>query len=141
VHVRLANPDDASALAALNREFNEGSMTSEEIKSRLQAGSGSEIVLMVEVDSQAVGFACVQMMSSVCYPHSWAELTELYVQPSYRRRGLGRALVQESERMAKERGATEIHLLTGVGNTAGQALYSRLGYIKRPHLSFQKSLK
>lgn len=141
VHVRLVNPDDAAVLAAMNQEFNESRVTPEQVASRLHAGLGSETVLVIEVDSQVVGFACVQLISSVCYPHSWAELTELYVQPSYRRRGLGRILVQESEQMAKEQGATEVHIRTGVANVAGQALYSMLGYIKRTELLFQKCLK
>jgi ribosomal protein S18 acetylase RimI-like enzyme len=141
VRVRLANPDDAAVLAAMNQEFNEIFMTPEQVESRLRAGLGSETVLVVEVDGQVVGFSCIQVMSSVCYAHPWAELTELYVQPSFRRRGLGRDLVQESERMAKEQGATRIHLLTGVENMAGRALYTTLGYIKESELLFHKCLK
>ena len=141
VRVRLANPADADALAVMNQEFNEISMTPAKIESQLRKGLRSEMVLVAEVENQVVGFACVQMMSSVCYPHPWAELIELYIQPQFRRQGLGRALVQESERMARERGATGMHLLTGVANTAGQALYSALGYTKQPDLSFQKWLK
>ena len=141
IQIRLANSADAGALAVLNQEFNESTLTSEEIESHLQKGLHPEIVLIVEVDNRVVGFACVIMMSSICYPHPWAELIELYIQPQFRRQGLGRALVEESERMARERSATGMHLLTGVANTAGQALYSALGYTKQPDLSFQKWLK
>lgn len=139
--IRLAEPEDAVALAALNRDFNGSPVTSGQIESLLRSGTDPEVVLVAEVEGCVAGFACLRTMSSVCYPHPWAELTELYVQPSHRRCGIGRALVQEAERVARAQGAVEMHLLAGAENAAGQALYRALGYQAQPRISLWKRLE
>jgi ribosomal protein S18 acetylase RimI-like enzyme len=64
----------------------------------------------------------------VLYADPYAELTELYVDPSFRRRGLGRALIGYAEQLARAHGATELLIMTGTGNVAAQALYRAAGY-------------
>ena len=59
--IRLAHPKDAEALAKLNQDFNNSPATADSVRSDLQKGTGSEIVLVAEVDNKVVGFACVQM--------------------------------------------------------------------------------
>ena len=138
--VRPAQNGDATALATLNREFNDQARTPDEIAASLRSGLHSERVLAVEVGGDVVGFACVQFLYSMCYAAPWAELTELYVRQGYRRQGIGRALVHEAERCARENGATEIVVRTGERNVAGQALYEAQGYCTRPHLTLRKAL-
>ena len=82
----------------------------------------------------------MQIMRSWCYRGSWATLVELYVQPAFRRRGLGRQLVECCEKLAAEDGITEMGLLTGSANAAGQALYASMGYQAEQKLSLNKSL-
>ena len=139
--IRPATPDDAPVLADLNRAFNNSNVPAANIAAQLRASTSSEIVLIAQINGQPAGFTCVQISASICYPSPWAELTECYVVPKYRRRGLATALVREAERQARLRGATEIVLLTGVRNTAGQALYSALGYTRRSQTAFQKILE
>jgi ribosomal protein S18 acetylase RimI-like enzyme len=59
------------------------------------------------------------------------EIVDLNVLPDFRRKGTGTMLVQTCEKIAKERGATDIGL--GVGLLAdygpAQRLYVRLGYM------------
>jgi GNAT superfamily N-acetyltransferase len=59
------------------------------------------------------------------------EISDLNVLPAHRKHGIGSALINACETMAKERGYTNIGL--GVGMTAdygdAQRLYVRLGYI------------
>ena len=98
--VRPAVSSDAAALEEMNRAFNDESATSEEIWSRLEDGSGPEVALLAEVEGQATGFACFQIVTSVCYSKPCAELTELYVRPSHRRSGVGSSLVLRAEQMA-----------------------------------------
>ena len=139
--IRLAHPKDAEALAKLNQDFNNSPATADSVRSDLQKGTGSEIVLVAEVDNKVVGFACVQMLTSVCYPEPWAELMELYVDPAYRQQGLGGALVQESDKQARERGATEIYLITNQKNKPAQGPYRSQNYELQPHLVYEKQLK
>ncbi len=60
------------------------------------------------------------------------ELRLLAVLPEARRSGLGRRLLDESARIAADRGAERVVLDTAVDNEPSQRLYRRLGYVRRP---------
>jgi ribosomal protein S18 acetylase RimI-like enzyme len=59
----------------------------------------------------------------------WAGVTDVWVDPARRRRGLARVVVQELLRWAAERGATTTYLQTRGDNPAALALYDRLGFV------------
>jgi GNAT superfamily N-acetyltransferase len=138
--IREIQPSDLVALAQLNHEFNDVAMTPEQVADRFRSTQSTEIVVVAEMGDRIVGFACVQICDSVCYTQPWAELTELYVCDSYRRQGIGRGLIQESERLTRQKGAKKMVLRTGTTNATGQAFYKALGFTSRPHLTLQKSL-
>jgi ribosomal protein S18 acetylase RimI-like enzyme len=55
-------------------------------------------------------------------------LAELYIAPSQRGRGLGRALMEASIDLARRQGADHMDLGTGETDTAARALYESLGF-------------
>jgi ribosomal protein S18 acetylase RimI-like enzyme len=57
-----------------------------------------------------------------------AEITDLGVRPAWRRRGVGRRLVQEAEAWVRERGVERIEIQVAAGNREGQAFWRALGY-------------
>jgi ribosomal protein S18 acetylase RimI-like enzyme len=87
-----------------------------------------------------VGFACLRVTRSICYDFALAELTELYVDETFRRRGIGRALIEQAERAAQERGAESLMLLTGGKNLAAQEFYRSSGYQVLQDLVLSKKL-
>jgi ribosomal protein S18 acetylase RimI-like enzyme len=70
----------------------------------------------------------------------YAEVTQLYVRADFRRQGIANRLVKAAEDMALERGATCVHILTGVNNVEAQAFYRAAGYDVEC-LDFEKFLK
>jgi ribosomal protein S18 acetylase RimI-like enzyme len=141
MNVRVALPADAADFVPLNREFNDQpKVTVEQAAAHLAAGSDVETVLVAEVDVRVVGFACLQMRRSICYHQVWAEITELYVQEAYRRRGVGRKLMELAEQHARKRGACQTTLLVNRHNEPAQALYRHLGYRPKGDLVMVKSL-
>jgi ribosomal protein S18 acetylase RimI-like enzyme len=128
VRTRIASIQDAPALASMNAAFNDSLETSEQIAQRLADPHRVETPIIAELDDEIVGFAAVRLVPCVFYPAPHAELTELFVEPGYRRRGIGRALLLHAERLALDGGADELVLLTGFTNQAAQALYRSLGY-------------
>src|SRR5688500_10766436 len=126
--IRLAIPADAGELARLNAAFNGTSDSAALIAARLVACAEIETALVAELNGQIGGFACVRVVPCVLYAEPYAELTELYVDPAFRRRGLGRALIAHAEQLARARGAIDLLIMTGVGNAAAQALYRAAGY-------------
>ena len=126
--IRAASPAAAADLARMNAAFNGVSDSAAQIAARLVACADIETAILAELDGQVGGFACVRVVPCVLYAEPYAELTELYVEPAFRRRGLGRALIAYAEQLALVRGASDLVIMTGVGNAAAQALYRAAGY-------------
>ena len=126
--IRSATSADAGELARMNAAFNGVSDSAAQIAARLAACAAIESVLVAELDGQIAGFACLRVVPCVLYAQPYAELTELYVEPAFRRRGIGRALILHIEQLARARGAADLLIMTGTGNAAAQALYRAAGY-------------
>jgi ribosomal protein S18 acetylase RimI-like enzyme len=60
--------------------------------------------------------------------HQRLVLWFLYVEPAWRRRGVGRALLEQVEAYGREVGATHVWLETSNVNVPGVRAYQRLGY-------------
>jgi GNAT superfamily N-acetyltransferase len=126
--IRIATPEDALELARLNAAFNCVQEPPERLTARLVDPRCVETPIIAAVEGRAVGFACLRLVPALCYESTYAELTELFVEKARRRQGIGRALVAYAERLARDSGAEELVLLTGLGNADGQAFYRALGY-------------
>ena len=129
ISVRMANENDAERLFVLNEELNGKDLNSvkdiiETIKNNKQ-----EIIIVSEFKGLIVGFCCAQIIKSICYFNDNAEITELYVQELYRRKGIASKLIKYMENHCiKEYGIKDFHLLTGGKNISAQKLYESLGY-------------
>lgn len=75
-------------------------------------------------DGSIVGFATVEYEAW----HQRLILWFLYIAPTWRRRGVGRALLADVEAHARDVGATHVWLETSNVNVPGFAAYRRLGY-------------
>lgn len=58
-----------------------------------------------------------------------AHVTNLAVHPKYRRRGIGRKLMDHLARMAREKGAIYMTLEVRRSNLTAQSLYRQLGFV------------
>jgi ribosomal protein S18 acetylase RimI-like enzyme len=56
-------------------------------------------------------------------------LDSVAVDPAFRNRGVGRALLEFAEAEARRRGFDSIYLMTNEKMTENQALYARIGYV------------
>jgi len=126
--IRIATPDDAPALAHLNAAFKGVDEPPEQLAACMPAVRDIETALLAELDGELAGFACLRVVPCLLYAAPYAELTELYVEPAYRRRGVGRALIAAAERLARERAAEDVIIMTRINNAAAQALYRTMGY-------------
>ena len=126
--IRVAQPEDAQELARLNAAFNGVYESPEIIKARLAHPARVETPLIALAGARAVGFAALRLVPCIFYAETHAELTELYIDPGWRRRGIGRRLIALAEKLALEGGAADLIILTGDDNVPAQALYRSLGY-------------
>lgn len=88
------------------------------------------LVLLAELDGEAIGFTQLYpLFSSVRTVRTWL-LNDLFVAPSARRSGAGRALLQQAAAQARARGAASLSLSTALDNVPAQALYESLGWVR-----------
>ena len=136
--IRIATVNDAEQLNILNNEFNgEGETSIANIRNSLMHNK-QEVVIVAEEDNLLVGFVCVQLKKSFCYDDYMPEITEVYVKPTYRKRGVASEMIIFAETYcSKNYPLHKYELLTGQENLVAQSVYNKLGYEddKELHLS------
>jgi ribosomal protein S18 acetylase RimI-like enzyme len=76
----------------------------------------------------AFAIVCVRVAPPIHVETCRAEITDLYVAPSRRRRGCGRALVDAATRWASGRGAERVEVHVSPRNPEAQAFWRAAGY-------------
>ena len=140
--VRIATVNDAEQLNILNIEFNgEGEASIDNIRDSLKDNK-QEVVIVAEEDDMLVGFVCVQLKKSFCYDDYMPEITEVYVKPSYRKKGIAGEMISFAENYCSQNYPVhKYELLTGKENFVAQSVYSRLGYTDDKELHLSKRVK
>ena len=137
--ISVATIDDLGAVAPLfdlYRQFyqQEANIRLAETYLYDRISTASSIILIAWdgdiAHQKAVGFT--QLYASFCSVDArpiWI-LYDLYVDPSTRNRGVGKALMARAEGTARDSGASRIDLETGIDNINAQALYETCGYLR-----------
>ena len=131
VEIRRAAPADAPAVARLLHDFNAefedetpGVEALAEYTRPLIESGEIEVLLANEAD----GISLWRLRPSPWTGRPEAYLQELYVVPSRRGGGIGRALLEATMDAARGAGATGIDLNTGETDAAARALYESAGF-------------
>ncbi len=140
--VRIATVKDAEQLSVLNDEFNgEGETSIDNIRDSL-INNQQEVVIVAEEDDLLVGFVCVQLKKSFCYNEYMPEITEVYVKPAYRKKGIATEMINFAENYCiKKYPLHKYELLTGKKNVIAQSVYGKLGYTADNELHLSKGIK
>ncbi|AEV83513.1 GCN5 family acetyltransferase [Actinoplanes sp. SE50] len=89
---------------------------------------GESTVLLARIGAQAAGFTQLYpSFSSVRRAPIWV-LNDLFVDPAFRGRGVGRTLLRTAADLAEQNGVVRIELSTDESNSTAQALYESEGY-------------
>jgi len=140
--VRKATIKDAEQLCILNDEFNGlGETTLDKIRNSLM-NNQQEIVIVDDENDVLTGFVCVQLKKSFCYDEYMPEITEVYVRPAYRKKGIASEMLAFAEDFCtKNYPLHKYELLTGTENIIAQSLYNKLGYVDDGELHLSKRVK
>jgi aminoglycoside 6'-N-acetyltransferase I len=93
--------------------------------------SDTQLVLVADTgEGRLAGFleASIRPFVDDCETDNVGYLEGWFVDPEYRRRGIGRSLVLAAEEWAKSRGATEMASDAEVGNDLSLSAHLHLGY-------------
>ena len=123
--------DDVSRLFDRYRQFYscepDSTLSTQYISDRIING---ESVIFVATGDDQVAQGFVQLYPSFCSieARKIMILHDLYVDPDYRKTGVGEVLMNRAADYARDVGASRLDLLTAITNKPGQALYEKLGY-------------
>lgn len=121
--IRSARPADLDALAALEcRAFGEQAWSRASVDDELAQLSASRSILVAEELGAVVGYVVLMVIGGS------ADLTRIAVEPSHRRNGLGRELVDEALSEAAGRGCDQVMLEVAADNDAAVRLYVDRGF-------------
>jgi ribosomal protein S18 acetylase RimI-like enzyme len=134
---RRATPGEANAVARLlhdfQQEFDEPSPGIEALEERYADLIRNRDMTVLLAGDAPDGFAQIRYRPWVysAGPQAHSYLEELYVVPSRRGKGIGRALLGAAMEMARSEGATQMELGTSEDDTAARALYESAGFTNR----------
>ena len=134
--IRKAGPDDVPAVAPLfdaYRVFYDQQADLESssafLRERLENGE-SHVFLAEDPDGNVLGFVQLYPLfsSTSTPPGKFWVVNDLFVNDTVRKRGIGRALLERAERLARDSGAVGLTLSTATDNLRAQRLYEEMGY-------------
>lgn len=136
VTFRLAAPEDQPTLLRMMRSlaeqepgpyfFDEPVVSAALRKFLADASLGHTWIFLH--NATPVGYIVLTFGYSFEFHGRDAFIDELYIEPQYRRQGIGRRAMQFVEERAREFGVNAIHLEVDEGNDAAEELYRRVGY-------------
>ena len=135
--IRRAGVKDADAVArilrAFNREYDDPAPPQEQMAERIRVllEHGDTIILLAGEPPCALSLT--RFRPGLWSPKLEAYLAELYVVPERRGQGIGRALMDRTMAVARERGADTMELGTGEADVAARGLYESLGFTHTEH--------
>lgn len=128
VTIRAATAADAGRLAALLTD--EGYPAGEsDLASRIERFSTPDShVLAAEATGEVIGFIAFHLIPRFETDERFARIVALVVDPGVRERGIGRRLMAEAERVARDDGAAFLEVTAGHHRPEARKLFEALGY-------------
>jgi GNAT superfamily N-acetyltransferase len=145
MRIRAARRDDFEAVTALLEELGRPEVTAAEredcraiYEEQVVDPSSHHIVAEDEVGS-VIGFCSLHFRGRLNWPSPEAWVPDLLVTDRARRGGVGRALLEEAQRRARERGCHGLQLESGYQRAEAHHLYRTFG-MRDVGKSFHKRL-
>src|SRR5690242_8605460 len=113
ISIHVAGREDAASLRPMFESFFQQHLESsrtEEIAANLERARPVDIVFVASVEGHPAGFASLRLIPMIEAQRPHAELSDIFVLESFRRKRVGAALISEVEAYARERGATRLVL-------------------------------
>ena len=107
---------------------------------RFVAPSEDGMLLGAWREGTLLGYACLYWSFTSLVPAETALMNDLFVDPSARGEGVGRALIEASAVIARQRGAHHLEWMTAPGNETAQRLYDSTGAKRSEWIEYELGL-
>lgn len=140
VNIRLAQWEDTETICHLLKQmgYSQPLKVVEEQFQRLSKDPNA-ITLVAADDSHVYGVLSLYFIPQIALKGDFAKICYLCVDENMRSKGVGHLLVQEAERLARQRGCDRMELHSGMQRPLAHQFYLREGYAEAPKY-FRKPL-
>ncbi|MBN6531664.1 GNAT family N-acetyltransferase [Acinetobacter pittii] len=140
MNIRSAKSEDTQAICDLLKQmgYPQPLALIQEKFEILHNDSNSQI-LIAEERGKIYGFLSLYFIPQIALQGDFAKICYLCVDENMRSKGVGHLLVQEAERLARQRGCDRMELHSGMQRPLAHQFYLREGYIEAPKY-FRKAL-
>jgi GNAT superfamily N-acetyltransferase len=104
---------------------------------RFIAPSDAGLLLGARSSGRLVGYACLYWHFSSTRARETVLMNDLFVEPEVRGQGVGRALIEASLEVARERGAALLEWQTEPDNRTAQRLYDSTGAARSTWIAYE----
>lgn len=134
MRIRAARRDDFEAVTRLLEDLSSGRpAVTPESEEDCRAVFEAQIFdpyshhIVAETPSGIVAFLSLHFRTRLNWPTEEAWVPDLYVAPEVRRQGIGRALLEEAEQRARDRGCHRLQLESGYRRAEAHHMYRQFG--------------
>jgi GNAT superfamily N-acetyltransferase len=127
--IRLASAEDAGRIAVLCQQLGYPA-SQQQVRRRLyqiQQDENHAVYVAERLDGRVVGWVHVYVCRLVVTDPQ-VEIGGLVIDEGCRRRGVGRSLMGQAERWARQKGCRVVHVRSNVIREGAHASYERVGY-------------
>lgn len=133
MNIRLAQWEDTETICYLLKQMGY-SQPLKVVQEQFQILSKdpNAITLVAVNDLKVYGVLSLYFIPQIALQGDFAKIYYLCVDEKMRSKGVGHLLVQEAERLAKQRGCDRMELHSGIQRTLAHQFYLREGYVEAP---------
>lgn len=142
VKIRIASPDDAKAVSRLIRDELHTPVSASDTAQALSqfCVNPRHKIFVAAVDDAVIGYLHACDYDSLLLTAPMKSVLSMAVGASYRRIGIGKALLTRAERWAREQGANGVRMDGGVPAKDAEGFFLHCGYAGAPFAKeFEKS--
>ena len=88
----------------------------------------TEQVIVATKDTRVIGFGSLRLVPNFSDDNLYAEVTDLFVHPDFRRMKVAQQIMIYIDNLCKEKGCLRVILITGFDNPGAQLFYKSIGY-------------
>lgn len=138
--IRECKIEDVNAIYNLNHNEMgyEYSIDNTKYKLEYLLKSDKDVIFIATVQNIVIGYVHANDYDVIYAPHM-KNIMGIAVSGEYKKHGIGKALLEEIEKWAKETGAFGIRLVSGSTRTGAHEFYKRCGYVgDKQQINFKK---
>lgn len=140
MNIRLAQSQDTEAICHLLEQMGYSQLLKVVQEQFQRLSKDSNAITLVATDNLNVyGVLSLYFIPQIALKGDFAKICYLCVDENMRSKGVGHLLVQEAERLARQRGSDRMELHSGIQRPLAHQFYLKEGYVEAPKY-FRKAL-